>query len=75
LFIIKTEQMKKFTPRSQKGKDTIAFIESIEDKDLTGRERLDLISKFSDSWEENQLPDGIKIITNSFGLPEIELNN
>ena len=67
--------MKKFIPRSQKGKDTIAFIESIEDKYLTGRERLDLISKFSDSWEENQLPDGIKITTNSFGLPEIELNN
>jgi len=63
--------MKAFTPRSQKGKDIMNFIKSIENKDLTGRERLDLISKFSDSWEENQLPDGIKITTNSFGLPEI----
>ena len=66
--------MKAFTPSSQKGKDTMNFIKSIENKDLTGRERLDLISNFSDSWEENQLPNGIKITTNSFGLPEIELN-
>tara|TARA_R110000765_G_scaffold87256_1_gene167375 strand:- start:46 stop:249 length:204 start_codon:yes stop_codon:yes gene_type:complete len=66
--------MKTFTPSSQKGKDTMNFIKSIENKDLTGRERLDLISNFSDSWEENQLPNGIKITTNSFGLPEIELN-
>ena len=63
--------MKTFTPRSQKGKDTMKFIKSIEGKDLTGRERLDLISEFSDRWEENQLPEGIEIITNSFGLPEI----
>jgi len=63
--------MKAFTPRSQKGKDIINFIKSIENKELTGRERLDLISKFSDSWEENQLPEGIEIVTNSFGLPEI----
>ena len=67
--------MKTFTPRSQKGKDTMSFIKSIENKDLTGRERLDLISNFSDSWEENQLPNGIKITTNTFGLPEIQLNN
>lgn len=63
--------MKEFTPRSQKGKDIMNFIKSIENKELTGRERLDLISKFSDSWEENQLPEGIEIVTNSFGLPEI----
>ena len=36
------------------------FIKSIEGKDLTGRERLDLISEFSDRWEENQLPEGIE---------------
>ena len=63
--------MKEFIPSSKKGKDTLKFIESIEDKDLTGVERLDLISKFSDRWDENQLPDGIKIEYNSYGLPEI----
>jgi|TARA_R110000803_G_C11701789_1_gene285587 hypothetical protein len=66
--------MKSFTPSSQKGKDTLEFIKSIENKDLTGRQRLDLISNFSDSWEENQLPEGIEIVTNSFGLPEIVTN-
>ena len=65
--------MKSYVPRSQKGKDTMKFIESIKNKDLTNRQRLDLISDFSDKWEENQLPDGVKITTNSFGLPEIEL--
>ena len=65
--------MKTYVPRSQKGKDTMKFIESIENKDLTGRQRLDLISEFSERWEENQLPEGVKILTNSFGLPEIEL--
>lgn len=65
--------MKAYVPRSQKGKDTMKFIESIKNKDLTNRQRLDLISDFSDKWEENQLPDGVKITTNSFGLPEIEL--
>jgi len=63
--------MKTFTPRSQKGKDVMSFIKSIEHKDLNGKERLDLISEFSDRWEENQLPENIEIITNSFGLPEI----
>ncbi len=67
--------MKSFIPRSQKGKDVMKFIKSIENKDLTNRERLDLICNFSDSWEENQLPEGIEITTNSFGLPEITLNN
>jgi|SaaInlV_120m_DNA_3_1039746.scaffolds.fasta_scaffold16996_4 hypothetical protein len=67
--------MKSFILRSQKGKDVMSFIKSIENKDLTNRERLDLISNFSDSWEENQLPEGIEITTNSFGLPEITLNN
>ena len=66
--------MKTFTPRGKKGKETMSFIKSIENKDLTGRERLDLISNFSNSWEENQLPNGIKITTNTFGLPEIQLN-
>ena len=63
--------MKTFIPKSQKGKDVMNFIRSIEHKDLTGKKRLDLISEFSDRWEENQLPEGIEIITNSFGLPEI----
>ena len=59
---------------SKKGLDTMAFIKSIENKDLTGAERLNLISKFSNSWEENQLPNGIVIKYNSDGLPEIQSN-
>ena len=59
---------------SKKGLDTMAYIKSIENKNLTGSERLDLIGKYSDAWEENQLPDGIKIITKD-GLPEIITKN
>ena len=60
---------------SKKGIETMAYIKSIENEDLTGRQRLYLISKYSDAWEENQLPDGIEIITNSDGLPEIITKN
>tara|TARA_R110000782_G_scaffold256235_1_gene345152 strand:- start:51 stop:248 length:198 start_codon:yes stop_codon:yes gene_type:complete len=63
--------MKKFIPSTQKGKDTLQFIESLQNKNLTGREILDATANFRESWEENQLPNGVKIITNSFGLPEI----
>ena len=70
--LIKTKQKMKF---SKKGLDTMAYIKSIENEDLTGRQRLDLISKYSDAWEENQLPDGIEIITNSDGLPDIITKN
>lgn len=52
----------------------MAYIKSIENENLTGSERLDLIGKYSDAWEENQLPDGIKIITKD-GLPEIITKN
>lgn len=60
---------------SKKGIETMTYIKSIENEDLTGRQRLDLISKYSDAWEENQLPDGIEIITNEDGLPEIITKN
>jgi len=60
---------------SKKGQDVMAYIKSIKKLNLTGIERLDLISKYSDAWEENQLPDGIEIITNEDGLPEILTKN
>ena len=59
---------------SKKGQDVMAYIKSIKDENLTGSERLDLIGKYSDAWEENQLPDGIEIIIKD-GLPEIITKN
>ncbi len=56
---------------TQKGKDTLNFIESLQGKGLTSRQILDATSLFTERWEENQLPEGIKITTNSYGLPEI----
>ena len=65
--------MKKFTPSSQKGRDTLKFIESLQGKGLTSKQILDAASLFRERWEENQLPEGIEIKINEFGLPEIEL--
>lgn len=65
--------MKKFTPSSQKGKDTLNFIKSLQGKGLTSKQILDATSLFRQRWEENQLPEGITITTNEFGLPEINL--
>tara|TARA_E500000081_G_C6008672_1_gene294722 strand:+ start:327 stop:509 length:183 start_codon:yes stop_codon:yes gene_type:complete len=58
---------------TQKGKDTLKFIESLQDKGLTSRQILDETALFTERWEENQLPEGIIITTNSFGLPEIKI--
>ena len=57
---------------TQKGKDTLKFIESLQDKGLTSRQILDETALFRERWEENQLPEGIKITTNTYGLPEIK---
>ena len=56
---------------TQKGKDTLKFIQSLQNKGLTPRQILDETALFTERWEENQLPDGIKITTNTYGLPEI----
>ena len=65
--------MRKYIPGSQKGKDTLEFIKSLQGKGLTGKQILDATSLFRERWEENQLPEGITISINEFGLPEINL--
>jgi len=47
---------------TQKGKDTMEFIQSLQDKGLTGRQILDETALFRERWEENQLPEGVKIV-------------
>tara|TARA_R110000744_G_scaffold130914_1_gene238759 strand:+ start:7 stop:246 length:240 start_codon:yes stop_codon:yes gene_type:complete len=70
--LIKTKQKMAL---SKRGLDTMTYIKSIENEDLTGSEKFDLIKEYFDAWEENQIPDGIEIITNSDGLPEIKTKN
>jgi hypothetical protein len=70
--LIKTKQKMAL---SKRGLDTMTYIKSIENEDLTGSEKFDLIKEYFDAWEENQLPDGIEIITNEDGLPEIITKN
>jgi hypothetical protein len=58
---------------TQKGKDTLKFIKSLQGKGLSSKEIIDAATLYRERWEENQLPEGIEITTNSFGLPEINL--
>lgn len=58
---------------TQKGKDTLKFIKSLQGKGLSSKEIIDATTLYRERWEENQLPEGIEITTNSFGLPEINL--
>ena len=64
--------MTKFIPSSQKGKDTMAYIQMLLDTGYKGN-IIDATTLFRERYEENQLPKDIKITTNSFGLPEINL--
>jgi len=67
------KQLYKQNKMTQKGKDTLKFIKSLQGKGLSSKEILDAATLYRERWEENQLPEGIEIITNSFGLPEIIL--
>ena len=67
-----TKQMAKFIPSSKKGKDTMAYIQMLLDTGYKGN-IIEATTLFRERWEENQLPEGIEINTNSFGLPEINL--
>ena len=64
--------MTKFIPSSQKGKDTMAYIQMLLDTGYKGN-IIDATTLFRERYDENQLPKDIKITTNSFGLPEINL--
>jgi hypothetical protein len=67
------KQLYKQNKMTQKGKDTLKFIKSLQGKGLSSKEIIDAATLYRERWEENQLPEGIEIITNSFGLPEIIL--
>ena len=62
--------MKSFVPKSQKGKDTLEYIKMLLDTGYEGN-IIKAAGEFRDRWEENQLPEGISIITNKDGLPEM----
>ena len=64
--------MTKFIPSTQKGKDTKAYIQMLLNTGYKGN-IIDATTLFRERYEENQLPKDIKITTNSFGLPEINL--
>ena len=40
---------------SKRGLDTMAYIKSIENEDLTGSEKFDLIKEYFDAWEEKNI--------------------
>jgi len=64
--------MTKFIPNLQKGKDTMAYIQMLLDTGYKGN-IIDATTLFIQRYDENKLPKDIKITTNSFGLPEINL--
>jgi hypothetical protein len=63
--------MKAFEPKSQKGKDTMAYIKMLLDTGYKGN-IIKAAGEFRDRWEENQLPEGITIEEDENGLPIIK---
>ena len=60
--------MERFVPKSQKGKDTLKYIDKLLKEGYEGN-IIEAAVKFREEWQENQLPEGYYYTETKEGLP------
>ena len=64
--------MKQFVPKTQKGKDTLEYIKTLQKEGYKGN-IIKAAGEFRERWEENQLPEGYSYTYNKQGLPSLKI--